>query len=257
MSEKKNGAMPDFFDSARWYAAGINWDARLAREIPVLEDVFGPPGERGLLDAACGPGRQLAAMAKLGYRMTGLDLSPAMLAESEAHLSRCGVASQLVEARFDEVEGAYDGVYCLGNSLAAAGTVEAVEASVTGLAGAVAPGGRLFVQVLNFEKLRNEKPAVRGPRVRRDGDREYVSARVFTFRDRSVELTNVTFWNDGQWRQSSHSGSLYAVAPEEMRRWLGAAGMTIEGQFGNYAREVFDSERSNDYIVVAVKDCVG
>ena len=39
---------------AEWYDQSINWDARLQREIPVFVDVFGAPGDGGIIDAGCG-----------------------------------------------------------------------------------------------------------------------------------------------------------------------------------------------------------
>ena len=67
------GAGASIFESADWYDRGIDWDARLGREIPFLRDVMGPPGQLGLLDAGCGTGRHAVAMAREGYRVVGLD----------------------------------------------------------------------------------------------------------------------------------------------------------------------------------------
>ena len=64
----------DLFTSAEWYDRTINWAARLAREIPVLIEMFGPPGEGGLLDAGCGPGHQARELATRGYRVIAADL---------------------------------------------------------------------------------------------------------------------------------------------------------------------------------------
>lgn len=247
---------PDLFDSARWYDLGINWEARLAREIPVLRDVFGSPGDRRLLDAGCGPGRHLVALCDAGYDVAGLDRSEAMLDVARARLKERSLDVRLMESCFDDIDvsdGLFGGLYCLGNSLAAAGTAERVEASIESFARSLAPGGRVFVQLLNFEKLRGEKPAVRGPRVRRDGDTEYLSSRVYAFCGSEVEVTNLTLWHDGQWRQVARSGSLYAVSVEDVERWFPAFGLRIDALYGSYALDAFDLERSGDLIVVATK----
>ena len=69
----------DSFEHAELYDRSIDWSARLAREIPTLMAVLGPPGAGGILDAGCGPGRQACALAERGYRVVGADLSEASL----------------------------------------------------------------------------------------------------------------------------------------------------------------------------------
>jgi len=253
---ESNRQTQDLFASARWYDLGINWEARLKREVPVLCDVFGPPGGHGLLDAACGPGRQLGAMAEAGYHMTGLDASADMLTVSRANLAERGVEATLIASPFDGIPsdtGPFDGIYCIGNSLAATGSLQAAERSLGALASALVPGGKLFVQILNFEKLRNEQPRVRGPRVRRVGETEYISARVFAFQGDAVEVTNVTFWNERGWRQYARSASLYAISRQQMTDWCEANALAVDVTYGNYNRDPFDPAASDDLIVVATR----
>ncbi len=251
--DKRDG---DLFQSATWYDRSVNWEARLGREIPVFCDVFGPPGKLGLMDAACGSGRQLAAMAAAGYRMTGLDVSHNMLAMAGEHLASEGHAATLIESTFDAMgpdAGPFDGIYCVGNSLAATGSESSAKASFSAMASLLAPGGRLFVQILNFEKLRGEHPAVRGPRISRVEDLDYVSTRLFTFNGNAVEVTSLTVWNDGGWRQYAGSGSLYAISPAQLDKWARVAGLSIDERCGSYHREPFDATRSGDLILIATK----
>ncbi len=252
-SDERDG---DLFQSATWYDRSVNWEARLRREIPVFCDVFGPPGKLGLLDAACGPGRQLAGMAAAGYRMTGLDVSHNMLAIAGEHLAAECVNATLLESTFEAIgpdAGPFDGIYCVGNSLAATGSEPSAKASFAAMASLLAPGGRLFIQILNFEKLRGERPAVRGPRVSRVDDVDYVSTRLFTFNGDAVDVTSLTVWNDGGWRQYAGSGSLYAISPGELDLWARVAGLSIDEQCGSYHREPFDGSVSGDHIIIATK----
>lgn len=262
MTREPNGAEKpaddawSLFDSARWYDLGINWEARLGREMPVLRNVFGPPGGCRLLDAGCGPGHHLVAFRDAGYDVTGLDASESMLELARERLRAAEHETKLIASRFEELavaDSPFTGLYCLGNSLAAAGSADRVEASVRAFAGALAPGGRLFIQLLNFATLRAEKPAIRGPRVRRDGDRDYISSRVYTFSGSEVEVTNLTLWYDGKWQQTAHAGSLYAVSAMEMEQWFQAYGLRIDAMCGSYALDAYDPDRSNDLIVVGTK----
>lgn len=253
----KNINTADLFNSAEWYDVSINWQARMKREIPVMRDVFGTPGKHGLLDAACSTGRHIVAMTEAGYRVTGIDLSDNMLSLGRKLLSSQGIEENLIQAAFEDLPedaGPFDGVYCLGNSFAAVGEPGAIERSIARLAAAIVPGGSLFLQILNFEKLRLENPSVRGPRVvRRDGT-EFLSNRLFSFDGKLVRVTSVTMWNDGQaWRQFAGSGSLYGISKDELVQWCESNGLAIRALYGNYNRDPFDPASSNDLIVVATK----
>ena len=46
------------------------------------------PEQAHVLDAGCGSGRDAVAFAKLGYRVTAFDASPALVALAESHLRR-------------------------------------------------------------------------------------------------------------------------------------------------------------------------
>ncbi len=60
----------------------------LAVEEPIVKTILKkfPPGKA--LDAACGTGRYSEILNSLGYRVTGMDLSPAMLAHAKNNRSR-------------------------------------------------------------------------------------------------------------------------------------------------------------------------
>lgn len=241
------------FDSAHWYDASINWDARLGRELPFLMEVFGPRGDLGVLDAGCGPGRHLVALGQKGYAVAGVDLSADMLRIARERLETAHIGAELIEAAFDSIPesaGPYDGVFCLGNSLAASGSAGGVAKSIERLAGVLRPGGRMVIQLLNFAKLRGESPRVRGPRVTRVDGVEYVSCRTYAFYNEQVEVTNVTLHKQGGWKQFAKSGMLYAIEREELARLLANAKVNMDAIYGNYAKEAYDERASDDLIVV-------
>jgi len=57
------------------------------------------PPEGRILDAGCGPGHLLAALAEDGYQPVGLDLSPAMLRLAQERLLHGGATASLCRAR--------------------------------------------------------------------------------------------------------------------------------------------------------------
>jgi len=53
------------------------------QEIKVLDRIFKKHKARSVLDVACGVGRHSIALAKLGYKITGIDYSPYQISEAK------------------------------------------------------------------------------------------------------------------------------------------------------------------------------
>ncbi len=255
-SKKSDETDPaSIFNRAEWYDRGINWTARLDREIPVLTEVFGPPGEGGILDAGCGPGRQASALAKMGYRVTGADASEDML--SIARRDASGGGPNYVLARYDQISeqvaDGFDGIYCLGNALAAAGSRDAVRDALAQFSRCLRDRGRLFFQVLNFPRMRTEQPCTRGPRVASVDGVDYISVRHFHFGEDVCQVTNVTLFNADAWTMRSHSGTLYPVTIDELREWADEFSLRIDDLWGSYKREPFTADQSPEVLLFATR----
>lgn len=242
---------------AEWYDRSINWSARLSREIPVLTKVFGPPGSGRILDAGCGTGHQALALAERGYSVVGADISDEMLTVARRHAAAATAELEFVRTPyadlFDTVGGEFAGVYCLANALAAAGSRDAVARAIEQFGRCLRVGGRLFIQILNFEPMRKEQPCVRGPRIAMVDGRQYLSARQFHFFDDLAQVTNITFWDDGGWRMRTHSGVLCPIEHAELESLLTTNGFEIDYRWGNYMSDAFDPATSVDLIVVATR----
>ena len=261
-STRGDAARQAVFHSAEWYDRSINWQARLEREIPLLCEVFGPPGRGGLLDAGCGTARQAVALAERGYRVTGADSSEDMLELARRQAANSGADVRFVCCPYgrltDHLEPGFDGVYCLGNSLAAAASAEGVGLAIRNFAAMLRPEGRLFVQVLNFPPMRGQSPCVKGPRVVTVDGIEHVSIRTYHFHpdpaagpEGRVEVVNTTLWNDGAWRRHSRSGNLYPLTSDELTEWCRAAGLEVSETYGAYDRTAFDPANSSDLLLIA------
>ncbi len=231
---------------AEWYDRTIDWSARLRREIPVLLAVFGPPAEGGILDAGCGTGHQACALAGRGYRVLGADVDEEMLDVARRTAPGPPKEVKLILTPYatlhEKVGGGFDGVYCLGNALAASGTRQAVSEALTQFSRCLRSGGRLFIQILNFPLMRSEVPCVRGPRVATADGVEYVSLRHFVFAGDSVHVTNLTLWHDSGWKYRTHTGTLYPITLDQLRTWCERSGLRMDDMWGGYSREAFDAD---------------
>lgn len=142
----------DWYESPRFYDILLDPDSE--READFLEAVLerhGRPGARSVLEPACGSGRMLAELARRGYRVTGIDLSPAMVAYARQRMASEGLRGRVVHAAMQDFAfpQRFDLAHCLLNTfrhlLEEATAVAALEC----IARSLAPGG-LFVLGLHL-----------------------------------------------------------------------------------------------------------
>jgi SAM-dependent methyltransferase len=114
-----------FYDAlAPMFDVMTDWDARLTAEGPFLQAQLDAVGARRVLDAACGSGGHALWLARQGYEVAGVDVSPVMidLARQKARAARLDVKFRVadlanLQPANPEPATAYDAVFCLGNSL--------------------------------------------------------------------------------------------------------------------------------------------
>jgi SAM-dependent methyltransferase len=223
----------DFFDDdyLRIFASEL-LDERTAAEVNGVVELLGlPPGAR-LLDLCCGHGRHAVPLARLGYRVTGLDLSRPLLTRAAGAAADADRPPALVEAdmrRLPFADGSFDAVVNLYNAfgyLEDEGQDELVLAEV---ARVLAPGGRFLQELANREAL------VRGWRdsdVSRAGDGLVVlQERTLDLRA-SRDLVDYTLLHpDGRRSARRHSVRLYTLT--ELAAMLGRAGLELRAVWGD------------------------
>lgn len=132
--------------SVEAYRAGADaYEAAYADRYGAIVDRFATslPAPSRLLDAGCGPGRDLARFAAHGHLPQGIDLTPEFVARARHHAPTVLGDLRLVSSHF--AAGSFDGVW------AAASLVHLPAAEAADVLGQFAtllrPGGKLFVSV--------------------------------------------------------------------------------------------------------------
>ncbi len=119
-------------------------------EVEFIEWAFGevcPRQVQDILDAGCGTGAYLIPLARAGYRLTGIDLSAAMLELCRAKLDRRGLEAQLRRQGIQELDnpGAFDAVICMGSTICYLLETEELICALRRMREALRPGGLLLV----------------------------------------------------------------------------------------------------------------
>lgn len=114
-----------------------------------------PPGAH-VLDVACGTGIDALFLAEQGFYVTGIDLSPAMIARLKIKAEQQNVAERIKAHVMDATElaswpsGCFDGII---SAFAGLNTVPDLDAFATDAARLLQPGGRMILHILNRSSL--------------------------------------------------------------------------------------------------------
>lgn len=249
--------MPFYDALASDYDRFVNWEGRLAHELPFLGRLFAGHGVVRVLDAACGTGHHAIALAKQGYQVMGADLSAAMIEQARLNAAAAGVQVGFAVAGFGGLAAigqTFDAVLCLGNSLPHLLTEKALAEALSDFAAVLHPGGLVVIQNRNFDRVWRRRERFMGPQSCREGEREWVFVRFYDFHEATVTFNMIRLRRDGEtWTQDIESTELRPIFRDELAAALGRAGFFQAAFHGGYDGSPFDPAHSNDLIAVAQK----
>ena len=102
-----------------------------------------------VLDVGCGGGILSESMARLGARVTGIDMGEAPLAVAELHLKESGVRVDYRRISAEELASQQPGAFDVVTCLEMLEHVPDPASTVRSLATLVRPGGQVFVSTIN------------------------------------------------------------------------------------------------------------
>lgn len=249
-------------DFSAEYDRFVDWSARLAAELPFIEERLQKVGARRVLDAACGTGMHAVALARRGYQVVGTDVSAGMIERARANAAAAGVEVRLEVAGFGELAHAlgeregFDAVLCLGNSLPHALTPASLQATLSDFAECLRPGGVLLLQNLNYDRILTHRQRWMEPQARREGEAEWLFLRFYDFDSDGLLTFNVVSLHrvgHGPWEQRVMSTRLRPLRHAELTAALEAAGFREISVWGELQGAPFKAERSPNLVMEAVK----
>jgi SAM-dependent methyltransferase len=151
----------------------------------------------------CGTGEHVRHFAERGWNAVGIDLAESMIAQALDHAGETvagGRARFVLQGAADAAslaEAPFGAAICLGNTLAFVESAHELRRFFEGVAGALAPGGILLLQMLNYERIEGVPVRALPVNVRplppEEGEGELVFVRILSPRgDGTVDFYPIT-----------------------------------------------------------------
>lgn len=249
--------VPLYDDLAADYDRFVNWQARLAHEMPFFERLFREHGVERVLDAASGTGHHAIALARRGYEVVGADLSAPMIERARQNASAAGVDVAFAVAGLGELARlgeSFHAVLCLGNSLPHLLSAAAVAEALVDFSAVLRPGGLLVIQNRNLDRVWAERQRFMPPQAAREEGQEWIFVRFYDFHQETLTFNMLRLRRGGDgWVQDAASTELRPIFQRDLGLGLAEAGFARVTFYGDYQRAPFDAGESGDLIAVAKK----
>lgn len=209
-------------DYAAWARYVQKHFARAGREV------------RTVVDLACGTGSLTVRLAALGYDMTGVDISPDMLALAADKCAELDPPPLLLCQDMSRLRllAPADAVVCCLDSLNYVTRPPEVRRTFSRVWQSLAPGGLFLFDVRTPELLRS----MDGQLCLDETEDVYCVWRGRFSQKRNILAYDMDLFfenGDGSWLREGEIHEEYAYDPDELEEWLAQAGFVSIRRFGN------------------------
>lgn len=239
-----SGFYDDF--AADYHLLFEDWEASSIRQVATIASILKrecPAAGITVLDCACGIGTQALGLAKLGFRVTGADVSAGAIerARLEATARKLRIPFYIADMRnLGEVSASrFDAVICMDNALPHLHS----EADLTQAAGQIRAklrvGGTFVASIRDYDEILAHHPVTQGPAFYSDKGKRRIVFQVWDWHDdrRYTFHMYITRETSAGWT-TFHGASAYrAVLRDEITANLESRGFkNIRWQFPTESR---------------------
>lgn len=253
--------MSSFDDISLAYDNTIDWESRLSREMPFLLSLIENNKNPRVLDIASGSGRHSVALTAQGADVIGIDSSESMVQAAEIHAKEKGVNPVFIVADMESikatVEGPFDLIICLGNSLALVNDIDTMKQVVKDVFTLLKGGGSFVAQVLNFEEIHwtgfRNFPMKTG---KLSTGEEITFARLFEHSDypfSSTLIMSAFRKKEGEWTSEVSTQKVLNLKYDKMKSILQEAGFSSINIFSDYEKGSFEKMDDRSMVIHSMK----
>ncbi|MCU0405393.1 MAG: methyltransferase domain-containing protein [Ignavibacteriaceae bacterium] len=217
------------------------------RLVDLIAKILNLPANSSVLDMACGAGRHAITFAKMGYKVTAVDLSNLLISEAKKNAEQGGVELDFVLSDILEFETnkKFDLTVNLFTSIGYFDNDEENYAVIKKAYDLLKSGGYFVLDYFNKEfLLKNLIPMT----VFSENGQKIIQNRSI---DGTRIVKKIIIANNGSSEEFYESVRLYSF--EEIINYIKKAGFTIVKQYGDYFGNNYESESSPRLIIFAMK----
>jgi SAM-dependent methyltransferase len=220
--------------AAHYHLLFENWEASMTRQAAVLAAILerecGRPDEIRMLDCACGIGTQALGLARLGFRVSGCDVSPRAVERARLEASQRGVKLQVSVANMLHLDclkdSGFDAVICMDNALPHLENGEQLVQAAAQVRAKLRSKGLFMASIRDYDHLVKERPVVQGPSFYSDQGKRRIVFQVWDWLDDRRYIFHLFIMQEqGKHWESFHTAATYcAILRDELTEAVYRAG---------------------------------
>lgn len=209
-----------------------------------------------ILELACGTGRLTLPLAKKGFAISGLDLSPTMLDLARTKALEGNLNVRIIEGdmcNFNLGE-TFSLILLAAQSLSHLHTLEEIEACFSAVHKHLKPGGHFIIELFNpsmeiLNRDSTKRYALRNdPFETPDGISYFVTEQ--SHYDSATQVNHITWFFQREEREETQlSLNLRQFFPQEIDALLHYNGFKIEAKYGDFQKNAFTTQSHKQVIV--------
>ena len=241
MGSNESSTVVEFYDglaSDYHLVYADHWDDAMRRQGDAIDALIRSrrEGVRTVLDCSCGIGTQAIGLSRLGYEVTGTDVSARSLRRAEQIARDLDISLRTQVADFRQLEsvvaGEFDAVISCDNAIPHLLSDADIDLAISQMCRKLRPDGLLIISIRDYDRALRERPTT-APPFDLPGPPRRVVVRLHEWDSADSPLYTVRFLiltqDNGGWRVDDHATRYRAIPTAQLTQSAIRAGLIDVG----------------------------